>query len=148
MGSGHSRRSASARRASSARRRAGATGTAATVRKLHDAGLVAGLDTTFGVWMSHGDVVEAIPDGFVAHADTDSTPFAAIADESRRIYGVQFHPEVHHTPQGKQMLRRFLFDICGLSDGWNMADFLMPKFRSRGYQGKFILPVPQVEVIE
>ena len=79
--------------------------------------------------MSHGDVVEQIPDGFEVHADTDSTPYAAIADEQRRIYGVQFHPEVHHTPQGKAMLSRFLFEISGLSSGWNMADFLNEKAR-------------------
>jgi GMP synthase (glutamine-hydrolysing) len=102
---------------------------AAQVRKLEDAGIVAGLDDHFGVWMSHGDVVESIPEGFVAQADTDSTPFAAIADEVRKIYGVQFHPEVHHTPQGKAMLSRFLFEICGLSSGWNMADFLDEKAR-------------------
>ena len=100
---------------------------AATVRKLSDEGLVTGLDDEFGVWMSHGDVVESIPDGFVVHADTESTPYAAIADQERRIYGVQFHPEVHHTPQGKAMLGRFLFDIAGLRSGWNMADFLEEK---------------------
>ena len=50
----------------------------------------------FGVWMSRGDMVESIPDGFVVHADTESTPHAAIADQERRIYGVQFHPEAHH----------------------------------------------------
>ena len=100
---------------------------AAEVRKLSDSSLLSGLADSFKVWMSHGDVVEAIPEGFTAQADTDSTPFAVIADEKRRIYGVQFHPEVHHTPDGKTMLSRFLFEICGLSSGWNMADFLEEK---------------------
>ena len=100
---------------------------AARVRKLADRGLLTGIDEEFDVWMSHGDVVEAIPEGFVATADTGSTPFAAIANEARQIYGVQFHPEVHHTPDGATMLGRFLFDIAGLDKSWSMADFVAEK---------------------
>jgi GMP synthase (glutamine-hydrolysing) len=79
------------------------------------------------VWMSHGDRVDAIPDGFEVLATTSSTPFAMIGDVERRIYGVQFHPEVHHTPCGKALLHNFIFTIAGLEGGWNMADFLEQK---------------------
>lgn len=76
------------------------------------------------VWMSHGDFIAKAPTGFCVTARTDSTPVAAMADEARRIYGVQFHPEVHHTPEGNKMLRTFLFDICGCKGDWNMGSFV------------------------
>ena len=76
------------------------------------------------VWMSHGDRVEAIPPGFSVLAATPSAPYAAIGDESRRFYGVQFHPEVVHTPDGGALLRNFTLSICGGSGTWNMASFL------------------------
>jgi GMP synthase (glutamine-hydrolysing) len=75
------------------------------------------------VWMSHGDRVEALPPGFVSIARTDHSPFAAAAHQSRPIFGVQFHPEVVHTPQGKQMLEAFLFKTCGVSGSWSMKSF-------------------------
>ena len=75
------------------------------------------------VWMSHGDRVNAIPDGFEVIATSDGAPFAAIADEARRIYGVQFHPEVMHTPDGAKLLRNFTHRIAGLSGDWTMAAF-------------------------
>ena len=75
------------------------------------------------VWMSHGDRVNAIPDGFEVIARSDGAPFAAIADESRRIYGVQFHPEVMHTPDGAKLLRNFTHKIAGLTGDWTMAAF-------------------------
>ena len=65
------------------------------------------------VWMSHGDRVDALPPGFVATATTGTIPFAAMSDERRRFYGVQFHPEVTHTPQGARLLERFVREICG-----------------------------------
>ncbi len=77
----------------------------------------------YPVWMSHGDRVNAIPDGFEAVAKSDGAPFAAIADEARRIYGVQFHPEVMHTPDGAKLLHNFTHNIAGLSGDWTMAAF-------------------------
>ena len=70
------------------------------------------------VWMSHGDRIERAPDGFVTLARSANSPVAAIGDPARRLYGVQFHPEVHHTPGGAAMLRRFVLEICGCRADW------------------------------
>ncbi|MDP3175055.1 MAG: glutamine-hydrolyzing GMP synthase [Phenylobacterium sp.] len=75
------------------------------------------------VWMSHGDKVTALPPGFETIAVSEGSPFAAIADEGRRFYGVQFHPEVAHTPRGALILRNFTHRIAGLSGDWTMAAF-------------------------
>ena len=75
------------------------------------------------VWMSHGDRVTALPPGFRAVAVSEGAPFAAIADDARRIYGVQFHPEVVHTPDGARLLANFAHKVCGLAGGWTMANF-------------------------
>ncbi len=76
------------------------------------------------VWMSHGDYVQTPPPGFVVTAHTDNTPVAAMANEERNIYGVQFHPEVVHTPEGMKMLRNFLFNICKCRGDWDMGSFV------------------------
>jgi GMP synthase (glutamine-hydrolysing) len=76
------------------------------------------------VWMSHGDRVEELPDGFVATAFTSSVPLAAMADESRRFYGVQFHPEVTHTLQGVQLLERFVREICACESRWSAGNII------------------------
>ena len=76
------------------------------------------------VWMSHGDKVIELPAGFKLMAATDSCPIAGMADESRKYYGVQFHPEVTHTVQGKAILERFVRQICGLSGDWSMPGFV------------------------
>jgi GMP synthase (glutamine-hydrolysing) len=75
------------------------------------------------VWMSHGDKVTAMPAGFTLTGSSDACGIAAMADESRRFYGVQFHPEVTHTKQGKAILSRFAHDICGCGYDWNMHDY-------------------------
>ena len=75
------------------------------------------------VWMSHGDRVAAIPEGFAVVAVSEGAPFAAIADDARRLYGVQFHPEVVHTPEGTALLRNFTRRIAGCAGDWTMAAF-------------------------
>ena len=75
------------------------------------------------VWMSHGDRVTALPEGFEVVGVSDGAPFAAIADENRHFYGVQFHPEVVHTPDGHRLLANFALNICGCSGDWSMASF-------------------------
>jgi GMP synthase (glutamine-hydrolysing) len=75
------------------------------------------------VWMSHGDVVMRPPPGFTAVGVTENCPVAAMADEARRLYAVQFHPEVAHTPQGTRILENFL-DVCGVTRSWSMASFV------------------------
>ncbi|GGO66975.1 glutamine-hydrolyzing GMP synthase [Bowmanella pacifica] len=76
------------------------------------------------VWMSHGDKVSAIPEGFSTLAATDSCPFAAMANEDKRFYGVQFHPEVTHTRQGQRLLEHFVLDICGCEKLWTPASII------------------------
>ncbi len=76
------------------------------------------------VWMSHGDKVTALPPGFKVIGGNDSTPIAAMADEDRKFYAVQFHPEVTHTLKGKQMFARFVHDICGCKNDWTMPGYI------------------------
>jgi GMP synthase (glutamine-hydrolysing) len=76
------------------------------------------------VWMSHGDKVISLPPGFALMASNEATPIAAMMDESRRFYGVQFHPEVTHTRQGKSILQRFVRDICGCPGDWTMPAYV------------------------
>jgi GMP synthase (glutamine-hydrolysing) len=76
------------------------------------------------VWMSHGDKVTALPPGFKIIASNPATPIAAMADESRKLYGVQFHPEVTHTRQGKAIIDRFLHVVCGLGTDWSMPGYV------------------------
>jgi len=76
------------------------------------------------VWMSHGDKVTALPSGFKVIGSNAATPIAAMADESRGYYAVQFHPEVTHTLQGKPIIERFVLEICGLAGDWNMPDYI------------------------
>jgi GMP synthase (glutamine-hydrolysing) len=75
-------------------------------------------------WMSHGDRIDRMPDGFSLLAGSVNSPFAAMADTGRRIFGVQFHPEVAHTPKGHKILKNFLFKICGCRPLWNMRSFV------------------------
>ncbi len=93
------------------------------------------------VWMSHGDHVAELPDGFRVIAKSEGAPFAFIADTDRRFYGVQFHPEVVHTPHGKDLLRNFTHNICRCSGDWTMAAFreeAVAKIREQVGDGKVI----------
>jgi GMP synthase (glutamine-hydrolysing) len=87
------------------------------------AGIVPERDDRLTVWMSHGDTVQRAPAGFTPLGATENCPVAAMADERRRLYAVQFHPEVAHTPQGRRILENFL-GICGVSRTWSMAGII------------------------
>ena len=93
------------------------------------------------VWMSHGDRIDAIPDGFSVVGTSDGSPFAIIADEARKFYGVQFHPEVMHTPDGAKLLKNFTHQICGAQGDWTMASFkdeAIQKVRDQVGKGRVI----------
>ncbi len=81
------------------------------------------------VWMSHGDRVEGLPDGFRVIASSSGSPYAAIADSDRKLYGVQFHPEVFHTEHGNEIIRNFLFRICSCTPGWDSKSFVDSKIQ-------------------
>jgi GMP synthase (glutamine-hydrolysing) len=94
------------------------------------------------VWMSHGDRVDALPPGFSATAATGSIPFAAMSDERRRFYGVQFHPEVTHTKQGTRLLERFVREICGADALWSVGNIIedaIARARAQVGNGKVLL---------
>ena len=93
-------------------------------------------------WMSHGDYLEKLPDGFSVMAHSDNCPTAAIADSSRKIYGVQYHPEVNHTENGVTMLRNFLYNVCGAIGDWTMGDYCkraIAQIRQKVGGGKVLL---------
>jgi len=73
--------------------------------------------------MSHGDKVTKLPEGFASTAYTSNTEYAAVENTVRKMYGVQFHPEVTHTPGGSRMIKNFVLDVCGCKGEWNMHDF-------------------------
>jgi GMP synthase (glutamine-hydrolysing) len=100
-----------------------AQGHSALLRDIQDRGNAQG-HGLIDVWMSHGDKVTALPPGFSVIASNASTPIAGMADEARNFYALQFHPEVTHTYQGKMMLNRFVHDICGCEQDWNMPDYV------------------------
>jgi GMP synthase (glutamine-hydrolysing) len=89
----------------------------------HDA-LFTGLDRDQPVWMSHGDSIARLPAGFHPTAQTESSPFAGLVDVDRNLYGIQFHPEVVHTPRGRDLLRNFVIGIAGASPTWTPANFI------------------------
>ncbi|HEY8198310.1 MAG TPA: glutamine-hydrolyzing GMP synthase [Candidatus Limnocylindrales bacterium] len=96
----------------------------ATVSITVEDGLFAGLDRQQPVWMSHADSITRLPEGFSSTALTDSTPFAGLVDASRNLYGIQFHPEVVHTPHGRDVLRNFVIGIAGARPTWTPANFV------------------------
>ncbi len=93
-------------------------------------------------WMSHGDYMAAIPEGFTLEAHSDACPNVAIADEKRGFYGVQFHPEVNHTENGVKMIRNFLYEACGAKGDWTMGDYCksaIAEIREKVGDGKVLL---------
>ncbi|TAN63626.1 glutamine-hydrolyzing GMP synthase [bacterium] len=87
-------------------------------------GIFGGLGRTAKVWMSHGDRVEKLPRGFEVTAHSENSKLCAMSDESRRVYGVQFHPEVVHTPKGRKIIQNFLFNVCRMKPSWTMKSFI------------------------
>jgi len=105
------------------------------------AGVAGGAGSRTRVWMSHGDHLTGMPAGFEAIGHTANAPICAIRDARRRIYGVQFHPEVVHTPEGTRVLRNFLYRICGARGGWNPTAFVqsaVADIRDRVGEGRVI----------
>ncbi|WP_373464650.1 glutamine-hydrolyzing GMP synthase [Bacillus sp. V2I10] len=96
----------------------------ATLNVQTETALFADLPKQQIVWMSHGDLVADIPSGFIVDATSPACPFAAISNEERRFYGVQFHPEVRHSEFGNDMLKNFVFGVCGCSEEWSMENFI------------------------
>ena len=86
--------------------------------------LLAGIKSPIQVWNSHGDKIERLPKGFKAVGPTENSAYALVADESRRFYGMQFHPEVVHTPRGMEIIKNFLYKICGCTGDWKMSDYV------------------------
>ena len=95
-----------------------------TVMDNTDTGLLCGLQGESSCWMSHTYQVVGLPEGFESLAHTDCCPNAAMADRARNLYGVQFHPEVTHTEEGRKVLENFLYEICGLTADWNMESYI------------------------
>jgi len=100
----------------------------AEIQSCGDSALLRGIedkaDGVLDVWMSHGDKVTVLPDGFAVLCCNDSTPIAGMADETRHFYALQFHPEVTHTHQGTAMLSRFVHDVCGCDRSWTMPHYI------------------------
>ncbi|TFG67099.1 MAG: glutamine-hydrolyzing GMP synthase [Thermomicrobiales bacterium] len=96
----------------------------ANVTITDEVGLFENIDREQPVWMSHGDSITRLPEGFRATAQSDSTPYAGLAAPDRNLYGIQFHPEVVHTPRGRQVLRNFVEGIAGIAPTWTAANFI------------------------
>ena len=96
----------------------------ATATIEHRIGVLKGLRRTERVWMSHGDTVFTLPSGYKVLAHSENTPIAAFGNKAKKIYGLQWHPEVAHTEHGTQMLRNFLFEVCKCESNWRMKDFV------------------------
>src|SRR5947208_14189794 len=104
----------------SARREYGA----AVLHVMDGSKLFEGLGPQLDIWNSHGDKVTALPAGFHAAARTENSPFAAIENSERNLFAVQFHPDVAHTPRGREILQHFLYHICHCTMDWTMGSFI------------------------
>jgi GMP synthase (glutamine-hydrolysing) len=82
------------------------------------------LDVLSRVWMSHGDRITSMPAGFIALAMSENSPYAAVGDLERKYFAVQFHPEVHHTPNGTEILKHFVLDVCGCTPDWTPTSII------------------------
>jgi GMP synthase (glutamine-hydrolysing) len=96
----------------------------ASVQLTPDQALFAGIERDQPVWMSHGDSITRLPEGFVSTAQTDSTPYAGLQAPDRNLYGIQIHPEVVHTPRGRDVLRNFVVGIAGVEPSWTAVNFI------------------------
>lgn len=104
--------------------------------------LLSGVRKDTAVWMSHGDHLSTLPPGFEALAHTENIPYAAVGNDERKIYGLQFHPEVAHTEEGQRMLQNFLFRICGCEGSWTTESFIdntVSRIKEQVTDGKVIL---------
>ncbi len=109
---------------------------------LRQGALFSGLGHVVRVWNSHGDKLTQLPRGFSATARTENSPYAAIENAEKKFYGLQFHPEVHHTENGVQILRNFLYNVCGCKGDWSMANFVdraIADIREKVGDGRVIL---------
>jgi GMP synthase (glutamine-hydrolysing) len=109
---------------------------------LRQGSLFAGLGHVVRVWNSHGDKLTQLPRGFSATARTENSPYAAIENAEKKFYGLQFHPEVHHTENGIQVIRNFLYNVCGCKGDWSMANFVdraVSEIREKVGEGRVIL---------
>jgi len=102
----------------------------ATLDAVEGTSLFSGLGKSFPVWMSHGDHVDKLPNGFVALAKTKNAPLAAVGCLEKKMFAVQFHPEVHHTPRGEKIIANFLFKICQETPRWTMASFAQEQIQA------------------
>ncbi|NCC51968.1 MAG: glutamine-hydrolyzing GMP synthase [Spartobacteria bacterium] len=102
----------------------------ATIDVRDTTSIFADLPTSLGVWMSHGDQVAELPEGFTTLAKTETCPHAAMANVGRRMYGLQFHPEVVHTPRGVDILRHYIFEVCGCTGAWKMSAFVQESIKA------------------
>ncbi|MGZ8546284.1 MAG: glutamine-hydrolyzing GMP synthase, partial [Sulfuricurvum sp.] len=112
-----------------------------TIDMTQQSPLFMGCEDERAVWMSHSDKVDVLPEGFVPIAYSPNSPYAAIADEKRQIYAMQYHPEVNHSEEGYVMLRNFARTICGITDKWDMGHFLkeqIVKIREQVGTGKVL----------
>ena len=113
--------------------------------------LFKGLPEKSVTWMSHGDYMEKVPEGFSLVAHSDACPNVAICDETRGFYGVQYHPEVNHTEFGTAMIRNFLYEVCGATGDWTMGDFMrksIEDIRAKVGDGKVLLALSGSEMVK
>ena len=113
--------------------------------------LFKGLPEKSVTWMSHGDYMEKVPDGFSLVAHSDACPNVAICDEKRGFYGVQYHPEVNHTEYGKDMIRNFLYEVCGAKGDWTMGDYkntAIAAVREKVGSGRVLLALSGSEMVK